>query len=423
MKLSRFNMLEEIDGAQVLYNTFTDGMVEIDDEFKLHLLNEDYSKIGDDELAVLKECGFVVEDHVDEMNLLKMRYNRRQYQSHEFSLTIAPTLECNFGCAYCYEPRKKGFISNEVREDIYKFLDGRLAGIKDTLNITWFGGEPLLYPNVIKEMTPRLKEITSHHNIKYSAYMITNGYLINKLDSSFFTDNHIKGIQVTLDGEKEIHDKKRILTGGGNTYDKILENIQTIDRSQLEVTIRINIDKENIEGLENILKALSAHGLSDCYITLGHIQSYTEECKCIEDFCISRDDYYKELVRFDDLLEFYGFVTKKVKSYQKSIYCGAVMDNTLTVDPNGYGYKCWNNIGREEQAVLKLDGDVSMSMYKNESEYLTLSPFEHEKCRTCKMLPVCMGGCPYYSKDGTIICDDLTSQLVNHIKNERGHQQ
>lgn len=96
----------------------------------------------------------------------------------DLSLTILPTLECNFRCVYCYEAVKKNEIMDKnVQTKVVKMIE-RGVGILKNLHITWMGGEPLLCFGIIDNLSQKILEICAKGSIKYSAGIITNGYLL-----------------------------------------------------------------------------------------------------------------------------------------------------------------------------------------------------------------------------------------------------
>ena len=98
----------------------------------------------------------------------------------------------------------------------------------EKLVITWYGGEPLLAIEPIEELTYKFKEICKQFNIEYSASIITNGYLLTESVCDMLLELDITDAQITLDGNAKIHNSRRPLANGGNTYDTIINNLEKI---------------------------------------------------------------------------------------------------------------------------------------------------------------------------------------------------
>ena len=94
-------------------------------------------------------------------------------------LTICPTMGCNFDCPYCFEDHGRGKMTPEVQDDVVALAERMIeaAGAKG-LNVTWFGGEPLLAPDVIESLSKRLIALIEERGGTYTAGIITNGYLL-----------------------------------------------------------------------------------------------------------------------------------------------------------------------------------------------------------------------------------------------------
>lgn len=86
----------------------------------------------------------------DEISLLRYRNHQHIYADRDYSLFLNPTLECNFSCWYCYETHEKGYMSEKMIEKIKKHIIYMIEKIHiNSLTLSWFGGEPLLYFNEV----------------------------------------------------------------------------------------------------------------------------------------------------------------------------------------------------------------------------------------------------------------------------------
>ena len=156
-------------------------------------------------------------------------------------LVLLPTEKCNFSCLYCYEAQQKGKMPSYVVEGIKKLITLRAPSLT-TLNIVWFGGEPLLTKSIIQEiMLHAIQAKKENPSLNLISTIYTNGYLLDRETSNFLSQLGIGWFHVTLDGWGEQHDNTRKRADGGKTFDKIWKNLLMLHRSSLKVQIRLRV--------------------------------------------------------------------------------------------------------------------------------------------------------------------------------------
>ena len=181
LKPSQFNFVYKRNDDNIVFNTFTKACVALDDETFSLLQGSDisYTEREDSTLDYLKENGFLVSADFDEVAFLKYYNYKVRFAEDYLSLTIAPTLACNFDCPYCFENKRGGTIDKETQSLILEFLKEKLSHGVKKMDLTWYGGEPLICFDIIKEMCREIVTITSQLDVQCKMGMITNGYLIN----------------------------------------------------------------------------------------------------------------------------------------------------------------------------------------------------------------------------------------------------
>lgn len=233
MKQSNYNFTGKLsDNSNYIFNSVTCALALIND-YELGIIksikNRDVSNTTNyDFLLKCQDYGFIIEDEVNELVHLQYEANRDKYNSSGLTLTILPSLSCNFDCIYCYEKNsliESSKISKDVIESIIKLLDTQKTNIK-TLNIIWYGGEPLMQVDLIFEMSMLFITYCDNNNIEYSAEIITNGYYLTRQNIKKLVECRVKQIQITVDGNKESHDERRKLRDGSGTYTRIMRNIE-----------------------------------------------------------------------------------------------------------------------------------------------------------------------------------------------------
>jgi uncharacterized protein len=407
MKKSNYNIIVEHDDKILAFNSMTCALAEVSGDFMDVLNDIDNNAFDPDrhdkELIDNMLLGnYIVNDVVDELKVVKFKNLHGKYSSKGMGMTIAPTLACNFACPYCYETPKKGMMSKEIQDKLVCIAETG-AKQKKHISITWYGGEPLLAVGIIVDMSKRMIEIAEKYEVEYSAFMVTNGYLLDEATLKTLMDVKVLGYQITVDGPPDIHNLRRKLKKGSDpTFDRIMDSIKLAsDAGITNLSVRVNVDKSNTDRLEELLDILIAEGLQEkVNIGLGHVNAYTEACASVADGCLSVEEYAIETLGHQTMMHGKGFIVKDFPYYPgiKANYCCADSMGSHVIDPLGYMYKCWNDVGIIEKAVgnvMMTDDDVDEAMYMKNIEYMFWSPFDFEECVNCNVLPICMGGCPH----------------------------
>ena len=188
LKFSRYNQKVELSGKLFLYNALTGGYASVDEEYRDNFDKCDFKKLDSmKELAELPnaiinqlmEGGFIIPKNFDEFNVIKsMHYRGRFGANKALTMTLIPTMNCNFRCPYCYEKDKKYPVkkmTTEVMDAIIKYVESRIDSV-DHIFVTWYGGEPLLGLHEIRIMQNKLIELASQKDVQVSGMIITNGY-------------------------------------------------------------------------------------------------------------------------------------------------------------------------------------------------------------------------------------------------------
>lgn len=401
MKPSRYNILFDRNGMTYAFNAMTCALAEVDNDFIAVLRGMRNSSDGGSDSSLVDQMardGFLIDDDLDEIQKLKLLNWSGKFSNYGLGLTIAPTLACNFACRYCYESRDNRLMSKDVQDAIVSLVSKR-AQRNMPIGVTWYGGEPLLALGLIETLSQQIIEICEKTGAKYGSYIVTNAYLLTPEAASTLVKCHVRGAQVTIDGPREVHNSRRAPRSGGDSFDVILTNVKSALAQGISIDIRINVDRNNYASVPELLEVLRDEGLTCCNISFGHVNAYTEACADVETECIDMSDYAQKTIEYQKLLLDYGFRCDKYPLYPgtKANYCCADNASSFVVDPSGYVYKCWNDVGLREKSVgsvLRMDKPTAREQM-NLCRYMLWSPFDFESCLHCKLLPICMGGCPF----------------------------
>ncbi len=401
MKLSRYNIhIDHGDGDQLLFNGKSGAFVKLTKE-EASLLGDIQKmfNVEDNEyLQNLKRGGFIISDELNEIDIIKVRFESMRWRSDSLGLTIVPTLKCNLRCPYCYEPRDKfeNNLPSTMNEKIQKSL---VAFTKDQIEkhekikvvgVTWYGGEPLLAFDVISSLSEKLIDLAHEYEIKYIASIITNGTLLNsdmieKLISQF----NVSQFQLTFDGDKPFHDKTRIYPNGKGTFERVFQSLRLLLDYDAKISLRINVSSKNYESIPGLLDKLKSIGAHEKNVSIyfSKLTKYANSCPNLGylnsiTFANIEPNLYQELIET-------GFKYSIFPS-PKFLPCGALSSTSFSVDLEGYLYKCWYDIGLKERSIGHVETGLNHKVYK----WLAYIPFEYKKCKDCTLLPVCLGNCP-----------------------------
>lgn len=422
MKTSKYNFIFPYDKdstKKLFYNSLTNALALVENEkFDMYQKFCDNNEaIEDSELLEnLIKGGYIIDKNIDELDTIRLRLYKSRFGSKGFSLTIAPTLKCNFGCVYCYEEgvEKTGAMSKETQEKIINMVDKHLDYVSD-FNVNWYGGEPLLEVDIIKGLSKRFIEMCKKRGVNYRAGIVTNGYLLTPEVVSELSDLSIHSIQVTLDGTKEQHDQRRPLINGGPTYDTIISNIRkSKDNLPCVISLRINIDKENVDKIDPIINILRENNLEKHVLPyIAMVENYSNNYNsknCFQNEAFSQIELnYK--TKYDNNANRYLL---NMYPRDKRNYCGADSNNSYLINSDGKLYKCWVDIGSEELSV----GDLNKVNERSEvyQKYMLYDPTYDSDCYDCNYLPICMGGCPNRRlKNSMNRCTNLKYQMKEYI--------
>lgn len=404
-KPSKYNFLFDADdGTHLAFNAISGGFAKIDAKYFQAVSKilqgetiDSNSSLPSDIWNILREGNFIIDSEVDELDILKVINRVNRFANTILSLAIAPTLNCNFSCKYCYAQRNKKSMGENVVESLERFVEANSAKIKH-LHIGWIGGEPLLCKDTIKYLSDKFITICHALNISYSSSIITNGFLLSPEAVQLLLQAKVNFVQVTIDGPPQVHNKRRPLATGGGSFDTIMMNLQAITKNtdKIKIGVRVNIDKENCHTALELIEIMRELGMENrILIEPAPVNADTPACKDISFTCLSPSLYYKKYEM--------QFIKKAIRNkfqinirpYLLHSNCMAVAFNSFVVDPEGVLYKCWNDCGLNKAAIGFINNDGKCNLNMNLTKWLAWDPLELRKCKDCKFLPMCLGGCPY----------------------------
>lgn len=411
---SIYTILFSDKGKYYIYNSRSNFFSEIAEELYTALNSGDFSSLPGDVIDELKKREIICDkdSKYDFYYSELMRFNTRNNDRTTMSLVLAPTTACNFACPYCFESKNNPkTINSETVDALIAFVKGH-PDLKK-IHITWYGGEPLLAFDKIKEIyeklsAPDMPEIASQA-------IITNGYCFNDEIVEFFKEHPCSYIQITIDGLYEKHDATRCLKNSTkSTFQTIIGNIDKLVSRipDVRINIRVNINKNNYRDFIAVAKFFKER-----YPEIKSVAAYPgiirEETDDKQSLCASSFTS-SEMLSLNELLRKEGFDTS---DFPKRSGRGCMMQDTnaYIVGPEGEIYKCWNDVGSSEAVI----GNIEQTELSNPSRYIKYTmqsmPF-NSNCRDCHAFPICGGGCSHHRYRNTF--EDCHFDLCSPYKDK-----
>ena len=305
-----------------------------------------------------------------------------------------PTLDCNFSCVYCYEDKKPGKMGFETMNLLKKWISIEIPKFKLVL-LSWFGGEPLLDIRTIEEFTSYANTVARENGIELIAHITTNGYSLSKEKIQRLIELKIFNYQITIDGIAETHNKLRPLKNGKQTFDKIFNNINLLTSMSplVKVTLRVNFNHTNLHTVPVLLEMFPLQGRHQLRLALEPIFGSCEY-NAVDNMLT--DDISMTLTSYLTLASELGYdisVGKSSIEPGKLVYCYAERENQVVINFNGDIFKCSVTDFNKSNRVGYLDNNgVFVKNPEAFDKWMNIPLFE-PFCKSCKFLPLCMGGC------------------------------
>ncbi|KMZ55188.1 thioether cross-link-forming SCIFF peptide maturase [Dorea sp. D27] len=322
--------------------------------------------------------------------------------------------DCNLACKYCFAEEgeyhgRRALMSYEVGRKALDFLIAN-SGSRHNLEVDFFGGEPLMNWQVVKDLVAYGRGQEKIHDKRFRFTVTTNGVLLND-EIQEFVNKEMDNVVLSLDGRKEVNDEMRPFRNGKGSYDLIVPKFQKLARSrnQEKYYIRGTFTRNNLDFAEDILhfadlgfRQMSIEPVvgeeTDPYaIREEDIPAITREYDRLAQIMIDREKQGKGFNFFHFMIDLDGgpCVAKRLSG------CGSGTEY-LAVTPWGDFYPCHQFVGQEEFLM----GNVEEGIVRPEiaDEFRSCNVYSKEKCKNCFAKFYCSGGCMAnaYNFHGTI---------------------
>ncbi len=357
-----------------------------------------------------------VEEAIEEIQQLvqdEVLFTKDSYENYMMDFKKRPTVvkalclhiahDCNLACKYCFAEEgeyhgKRELMSYEVGRKALDFLIAN-SGSRRNLEVDFFGGEPLMNFQVVKDLVAYGREQEKLHDKNFRFTLTTNGVLLDD-DIMEFANKEMVNVVLSIDGRKKIHDLMRPFRRGDGSYDLIVPKFQKFaeSRNQEKYYVRGTFTRNNLDFSKDVLHLadLGFKQISVEPVVAQETDSYALREEDLPQLYEEYDALAAEMVRrhgTDADFNFFHFmidleggpcVAKRLSG------CGSGTEY-LAVTPTGDLYPCHQFVGNKDFLMGNVDEGVLNTDLRD--EFKGCNVYAKEKCRSCFARFYCSGGC------------------------------
>jgi uncharacterized protein len=415
-----------------LMNTFTDAQLLVSRDVGTLL---DRLEAGPDAEAcltaeereaagTLMALGFLAPDREAERRALEAYFAGVREDTSELRVTVLTTLQCNFACDYCYQGDHGDYnqhaakMSMETAAGVVAWTEAKLDEIRPaSFALTFFGGEPLLNLPVTYFLAERLWAACQARGVAMHASLITNGLLLTPEVVDRLLPFGLTGVKVTLDGDRETHDRMRPLRGGQGTFDRIIRNVRAV-ADRCRISIGGNFDASSADSYPALLDFLRAQDFAGSIAKVAFkpvvrapepsrpnglipLTAVDADGRPIGATCMTSAGAGSavgacDTCHFaDETLAFLRDETRKRGfSTPDGVHMGPCeihRRHAHTIGPDGSLYACPGFTGDLALSTGHISGETDARRRRAAARFERLAAWKD--CQDCAFIPVCAGGC------------------------------
>jgi uncharacterized protein len=441
MQPSMFNVRVPLDTVAnrsdvFLMNTFSDAQVIVSNDVAalLDRLAADgapqvLNAIEREAVETLTEHGFIVADRQGERERLEDFFRDVREDGSQLRVTVLTTLQCNFACDYCIQGDHGDYnkhaakMSLETAARVADWCEARLDAVgPSTFALTFFGGEPLLNLPVLYYLAERLWHASQRRGVGMFINVITNGLLLTPEVVDRLQPFGLNGVKITLDGDRESHDRMRPLRGGQGTFDRIIANIRKV-ADKCRISIGGNFDESSVDSYPALLDFLREQEFGDKLSKVNFKPVIRAAPKQAAELKAQSGSKFIPLMPVSDsskplngacmtsagggtsICDNCHFVDEKTSFLREETMkrgfptvdgvhmgpCEIHRKHSHTIAPDGSLYACPGFAGDAPSSTGHIDGRTDSPRARAASQFERLAAWR--ECDDCAFIPVCAGGC------------------------------
>ena len=418
---SRYNFHVPVEDGALLYNANTGAVLHLrggDARAFARLLSRGIVEVDNELLPreVLDQLcagGFVTESGTDELIGIRRRFEEARGIT-PLVITLTTTMDCNLGCFYCYEERSPHRLTPA---DVPAIVESTRRRLRDhptkSLHVDWYGGEPLLNMEFIESASLALQAMCADEGASYHASVISNGTVWPEAVENFVARHRIRQVQVSFDGLREHHDRRRrfrrgrALHGQESSFDLI---VALVDRLLhfVRVDLRFNADRYNQGDLLPFVEFARARGWFarrfPAVVQPARLAAYSERSGFMRSAEMPAAEF--ETLRAS-VRSVAGTEIQVEESevpdffpYPKTSVCAALAYRSEVIGADGLKYRCGLQVGEKHRAVGTVRRDQHPWKFTDVDWWERFDPTILPSCSRCSFLPICWGGCPKKHLEG-----------------------
>ena len=375
-------------------------------------------------LELLSNNGFLVESREADRRGLDSYFARVKNNTDELHVTLLTTLQCNFACDYCFQGDHGDYnkfadkMSMETAAQVGDWIEREMDRLHpEKFTLQFFGGEPLLNLPVMYYLAERMWGASQERGLSMAATIITNGLLLTPEVVDRLLPCGLTGVKITLDGDRDTHNRMRPLRGGQGTFDRIIENVRAV-AGKCRIAIGGNFDESSADSFPALLDFLSAQDFADKLINVNlkpiirnepaplslkgilPLIPVTGDTKPLNGTCMTNVGKgggvgCDSCSTLDDQMTFLRQETKrhgfKTSDGVHNGPCHIHHSNAQTIGPDGSLYACPGFTGEKGLSTGHIDGRLDAKRENERERFDRLHPWD--ECKDCAFIPVCAGGC------------------------------
>ena len=375
-------------GMNMVYSTIRSSVVLLPDDLLDAARN---GTLPDEERDTLAGLGILTEDRAAEREQLRTVFDIPR-PTRPFKAIVVLNLDCNLACPYCYEAafRGKEYMSGETAAQLVETLRRDRIDKGQPVQLTFYGGEPLLSLDLIRAIAAPLQEAARSRGVAFTFSLVTNGTLLNRACAEELVALGLTGAKITIDGPAELHNQSRPYVSGNGSYEAIMRNV--LDIYDI-VTLQLggNFTQGNYREFPRMLDDLLERGIDPARVgamlfapvvpKAGEkvVSDFNTDCACTyEPWLIEAGIELRE----ESLKR--GFPAPKPRLSA----CMVELEHELVINIDGSYYKCPAFIAYPHLRIGSLAEGIAA--YR---ESHNMDIWKMDECLDCPYLPICFGGC------------------------------
>ena len=430
MQPSMFNVRVPLAGRDdvFLMNTFTDAQLIVSSDVA-GLLDRvgtgatTFTALEREAIGTLVDNGFIVESRDSDRRQLEEFFRNVRHNGEQLRVTVLTTLQCNFACDYCIQGdhgdynRHAAKMSLETAGRVAEWAERRLDALgSSSFVLTFFGGEPLLNLPVLFYLAERLHAACEARGVAMSVNVITNGLLLTPEIVDRLAPLGLNAVKVTLDGDRETHDRMRPLRGGQGTFDRIIQNVRAV-AGRCRISIGGNFDESSVDSYPALLDFLREQEFADRLAKVAFkpvirppqpaqpkglipLTAVGAEGKPLNGACMTSAG-----TGVSSACDTCNFLDEKMTYLREETMrrgfptldgvhmgpCEIHKQHAHTIGPDGSLYACPGFAGEAAQSTGHIDGRQEEWRLRSAARFEALAAWK--ECNDCAFIPVCAGGC------------------------------